>query len=1230
MQLHAQNNPAVEEAIQKASFGLKRAMMIAKAGQDPGDFTAHIDTLEKYLYLQPVQTSLVMKYLGTITLNAYYVVMQKPGIDYNEIEQTVTRAIDLLLDPSYIICAIALGDYLQPTNPDKALEFYNMALHAAKTYYKEEAYFDEYNIRKKITMLHFINQQMPQFVEAQEHIIPIIKKVAGEKFKAQYINELNLLAMGYNHTSRYAQADSCYAICQEFYETSPLRDPDILYQLLLSRAEVKKSLSQYHEAIAIYQKMLRTQQPGTPQYAEILLQTAITYRETGDVPNSKEYANQCLASARKDPEANFETLYQLIALFKNIDGINKSKEIAAILKFNPQSNDLVTLSRLASIQAISGNYDLAHNYTQQAKQYADNHIKAGKVDFQFGTQLGELANALQALGQYRQAIHYSQIALNSVVNYLGAENNISIQSMSVLASLHMFAGNNEEAIEILHEASRLASASPENAFDIDLKIAEWHFTTGNFEEAIRLNEKLLKQYPQSDPLTQYNLYSTLAGCHSSLADLLNAEGDKEQSAIHTEKACDNALEALRICTASPGKNTLQHIMSLNQLAGLYSFTGDIKTAGQYAKDCLNAINKWQADPTLKALQKGAVAAVYIQMKEYDKAIPLIEDEIKTMQHAEGENFTSNEISWYIMAEAQAGKKQYPAAQSSYHTLYHRLTTQVKNNFAFMDEPARENYWRQYRDQLFNAGKYAGKYAGTAYSQTMYNAALFSKGILLNSTIALTELIRQQGDKSLSDDFDRMRYNLSAAYSKETNLTSTEKEQLIREAAQLKKSIGERLPAYRDYIKFLETDWQAVRDALQPGETAIEFIEYQIAKDTIQYAALIISNSWESPRAITLFTANQLLTTPVGSTTVQKALQSYHDQENFSVNIGQLYAPRNTTLYQLIWQPLEQHLTPGSHIYFSPAGLLHLISIEHLADNGHTGTYIHNKYHLHRCSSTREVLSRNRKHTFTPGDSAVLYGGIQYNAGTKPLPHSQKEVEIIKNTLAARNITAQTLQGSDAGKESFKALSGHSPAIIHLSTHGISLSGRGNTLKSDFTQVKKKTDENDMHNAALLFAGSNTNIATQKATTSTDDGLLTAYEIAQLDLSNTSLVVLSACTSGVGHIGGDGVFGMQRGFKKAGAKTIIMTLWPVADHVSMELMKLFYNRLAQGENTQAAFSNALNELKEVRFETEVMEDDTKNTSVNESGLNETPTMVTKKTVDCSDPHLWAAFVMLDGE
>ena len=128
----------------------------------------------------------------------------------------------------------------------------------------------------------------------------------------------------------------------------------------------------------------------------------------------------------------------------------------------------------------------------------------------------------------------------------------------------------------------------------------------------------------------------------------------------------------------------------------------------------------------------------------------------------------------------------------------------------------------------------------------------------------------------------------------------------------------------------------------------------------------------------------------------------------------------------------------------------------------------------------------------------------------------------------------------------------------------------------------------MVRCGLMLSGSNISWTgnPQKMLEQTgEDGILTAAEVANLDLSNTKLVVLSACETGLGKIeGSEGTFGLKRGFKLAGVEQLIVSLWSVPDKETMELMTLFYTDLAQSLNPVISFEKAQKEMRN-RYPTE---------------------------------------------
>jgi CHAT domain-containing protein len=160
-----------------------------------------------------------------------------------------------------------------------------------------------------------------------------------------------------------------------------------------------------------------------------------------------------------------------------------------------------------------------------------------------------------------------------------------------------------------------------------------------------------------------------------------------------------------------------------------------------------------------------------------------------------------------------------------------------------------------------------------------------------------------------------------------------------------------------------------------------------------------------------------------------------------------------------------------------------------------------------------------------------------------------------------NVKVDTISGSSATEASFKKWSGKDVQMIHLSTHGFYVP---KYRRSNLTKVTlnpfNSLDEQSLSRSGLLLAGANKAVKLKEI--SGEDGILTAKEIARLDLSGVELVTLSACETALGDLSGEGVFCLQRGFKKAGAKTMIMSLWRVDDTATRLLMTCFYDLLSK--------------------------------------------------------------------
>jgi CHAT domain-containing protein len=285
-------------------------------------------------------------------------------------------------------------------------------------------------------------------------------------------------------------------------------------------------------------------------------------------------------------------------------------------------------------------------------------------------------------------------------------------------------------------------------------------------------------------------------------------------------------------------------------------------------------------------------------------------------------------------------------------------------------------------------------------------------------------------------------------------------------------------------------------------------------------------------------------------------------------------------------------------------------------NPATGKYVMDEIEVQMVTSTKDLVT-NTKATRKGIKDASLFGYPNYNISKtnatdssrslsyapaktaeiksdsaqrffngdniNELPGTKVEIETIEALLKKKNISLHEYLFNEATESEIKKL--NNPQVLHIATHGFFLSDLPTPKENErgFAGMEaKKFVENPLLRSGLLFAGVK-NAFTKSDNTTTkegEDGILTSYEAMSLDLDQTDLVVMSACETGLGvTANGEGVYGLQRAFQVAGAKSVLMSLWTVSDDATQKLMTLFYENWLGGKTPREAFRMAQLSLRE---------------------------------------------------
>ncbi len=892
-----------------------------------------------------------------------------------------------------------------------------------------------------------------------------------------------------------------------------------------------------------------------------------------------------------------------------------------------------------------------------------------------------MANCYAKLGKYNDAIAYETESLNICKKIYGMENPTFAELLNNLALLHSVSGDYHEALQLGTEALNICEKvygkeGPNYAAALS-NLALYNSNTGNYNEAIRLNteslnlrEKVVGKADSDYAQTLNNLawnYSALGNYREGIRlgtealairekvfgkeNPAYAESLNNLASYHASSG--NYSEALRLCTEAMnirettlGKGHIAYAESLNNIAYLHSLLGHYTEAIRFGTEALNiykrVLGSWNSS---YATTLSNLALYNANSGNYAEAIRLGKEALNTYTTVLGEdNQEYVQALWNLSAYNKFANNLTEA--NRYYIEYLSVAKNlISKNFADLSGFEKALYWSKYE---FGFLQYATALAYQTPSNQLTDAAysglLFAKGLLLNAEIELRKILSEKNDEEAARIYDELSANrriLKKTFEQPVSERTVSTDSLNTVVNNLERQLISISKDYGDYTKNLRIERKDVQAKLSKEDIAIEFATFH-DNDTTFYCAYLLKKEYEAPKmSVCLKTTKQ-------------------------INTKEAYS--NTKLSEALWGSLADDLVGVKNIYFGPADELYNIAIESLPDWENPSQLVSDRWNFYRLSSTRELAVTKGRNRIK---QSVVYGGLTYDtdtasmnrdrlkyphvsravnaymplvsdslnlrAGVNELPGTKVEANAIDRKLKAVNINDIILTDTIGTETSFKALSGQKKNLLHIATHGFywteTEAKMVNNLSflSAINDDKRYKEDKALTRSGLLFAGANNALKGKPLPEGVDDGILTAQEIAKLDLRGLDLVVLSACKTGLGEITGDGVFGLQRGFKKAGAQSILMSLWKVDDDATQMLMTQFYTNLTGGMSKRQALLEAQRYVRE--FETEIASNDSSNLTPlqqrqqQKSDAQNSATPM-QKLRPYADPKYWAAFILLD--
>lgn len=423
----------------------------------------------------------------------------------------------------------------------------------------------------------------------------------------------------------------------------------------------------------------------------------------------------------------------------------------------------------------------------------------------------------------------------------------------------------------------------------------------------------------------------------------------------------------------------------------------------------------------------------------------------------------------------------------------------------------------------------------------------------------------------------------------------------------------------------------VKNALRPGEIAMDFTVYPkrdaYGKLEDHIGALVVKQT--SVSFVGLGKAADIENHKIRNLNLKDAISSGNPD-----CLNMIYS--DSVLSKKIWQPLLPSLKSAKKIYFAPDGIFNLLAIEYLQD-------VQDKFVFNRLTNLGNLASRKDRTSVKAASSPfLLVGGLDYDKMPE-LPESEGGNNDAKNHYAAdylenavNGFAFNALPGmkeevdrihklipvsemtDEMSEERFKLQTGRYRRL-HVSTHGYTL--HVEEPEQPFLLTDSVAADMSLWASGLVLSGANV----AKNFKGVDDGLLSAREICDMDMSHVDFVALSACQTADGKVCDEGPAGLVRGLKNAGAKTIVATLWEVNDDAALRFMTKFYELQNSGISAQSAFAQARNFVREFMVEEPelIAEFDP---AIQSTRVVETGEVV--RTYPMSDPYFWAPFIIID--
>lgn len=849
---------------------------------------------------------------------------------------------------------------------------------------------------------------------------------------------------------------------------------------------------------------------------------------------------------------------------------------------------------------------------QEKKAVKQSLSKHGRIHGNTGASYCNLGSVYEESGEFEEAKRCFTQAYEILGKTRGRSHEDTVYALQKLGDIEGELGNYRESESLYRKAIAIAQKRGGDTYSLRMDLAGVLRDLGNYEEAESLNRQFLREAenrwgPNSDGMA--TALNNLAGLYREIGLYSKAEPLFLRSIAINEKIGGNGLD-----------------VTLHNLGNLYQEKGDHEKAKALLDRSLKLMEQrvGKDHPDI-AMTVSKIAAFHESQKRYGEAEALRRRVLVIREKAFGENhpgtalamnnlavnhILQNNLDW---AEALF-VRVLPLMESTWGT-DHEFTNRCRESLAsvyldlarifgndgmlgvskkeralqLLSKSIESKYRAQQRRLLYfpdgdlisvaKKAKPSDYVLGAEDGDLAARHQIWFKGAVQEALInRRNEASRVSGDKQGKDMVER-RAILQISV-QQSFLKRGENDRITLD---LQKQVDELDLQINQYLK---RQTLVERDGIGLSQVTASLSSDEVLVESFRYSDKLNDGSFEDRYASTLIFKDgpaKYIPHKCAAVEMDQSIERYRNQ------LGNRKIPE-AAIYLRYLKPIEGALEPGKTVIFSLDSQLHFMPLHMI--RGQDGIPFGQKYHVRYVTSGRDLVKRTQ--LLNKSKKALLLGNpsfrnndplmalsfspelhrnrdgsiVKVNGGMSfvPLPGTAREIDVLGEKLATHGYQIQRLGEEMANEKSFMQ-EVRGSKVVHLATHGF-------FLESNMVQ-------DPMFSSGLALSGAQSTFNlwnNGQIPPPSTDGILTAAEANLLDLQGTDLVVLSACETAMGKaLDGEGVMGLRRAFITAGANSTIMTLWPVDDSATVQLMDAFYDKYLQGVHPAVALAEVQREL-----------------------------------------------------